>query len=819
MAHLTFMLMILFLVICTVSYAVELGTITPSQSIGDGTTMVSGQGRFELGFFSPGSSKNRYLGIWYKNIPVPTVVWVTNRCNPINGSSGLLTLNNTGNLVLLDQNKSVVWSTRLLKQAKRPKLELLDSGNLVVREEDDTNSENYLWQSFDYPSNTLLPGMKLGWDLRTGLKRFVSSWKNWDDPCSGDFTWGIEIDKKPHEFPESVMRKGSVEFFRSGPWNGLTYSGAASLRPNPLFNYSVTSNDDEVFYTYNLLNKSVNSRIVMNGTTSTWDRSIWIESDQSWKSYFSIPADRCDSYGLCGAYGNCIISSSPICQCLKGFKPKSQLQWSSMDWSQGCQRNNPLNCPKDGFIKFSGLKLPDTTNSWVNKDMNLKECRGKCMSNCSCMAYSNTDVRGQGSGCAIWFDHLMDIRQIPGGGGQDLYIRMPDSELGKHGGKVKKAVMIVAAVIGSVSVMLLLGYCIYRRRCLEDRTETITQNGGQEEEDLELPLFSFSTINTATGYFSVNNKLGEGGFGPVYRGKLEDGQEIAVKRLSMSSGQGINEFKNEVKLIAKLQHRNLVKLLGCCIQGEENLLVYEYMPNRSLDSFIYDQKQGKILDWLQRFQIISGIARGLVYLHQDSRLRIIHRDLKASNVLLDNEMNPKISDFGLARIFGRDQIEERTSRVIGTYGYMAPEYISDGLFSIKSDVFSFGILVLEIVSGKKNRGFPQENHGLTLTKHAWTLVKEGRSLEFLDKCLISSYDNLDEMSRCIHIGLLCVQQSPMDRPSMPSVVLMLGSQSELPEPKPPGYFMDMDTTKGDYSSTKPDSSLTNNMSISLIEPR
>ncbi|GMN47392.1 hypothetical protein TIFTF001_016566 [Ficus carica] len=348
--------------------------------------------------------------------------------------------------------------------------------------------------------------------------------------------------------------------------------------------------------------------------------------------------------------------------------------------------------------------------------------------------------------------------------------------------------------------------------------EAASQNGSQEE-DLELPLFNLSTIATATQNFSPHNKLGEGGFGPVYRGKLEDGKEIAVKRLSISSWQGVKELKNEIKLISKLQHRNLVKLLGCCIQGEEKLLVYEYMPNKSLNFFIFDPKHGKLLEWAKRFQIICGIARGLQYLHQDSRLRVIHRDLKASNVLLDNEMNPKISDFGLARSFGGDQTEEKTNRVMGTYGYMAPEYAFDGLFSVKSDVFSFGILVLEIVSGKKIRGFHHENHGLTLIGHAWTLHKEGSSFGLLDERLRDLPHNRKQVLRCIHVGLLCVQQSPMDRPNMSSVVVMLGSESELPQPKQPGYFTEMASGKGDNSFAKLKSSSMNGMSFTMLEAR
>ncbi|KAL3576108.1 hypothetical protein D5086_021391, partial [Populus alba] len=182
----------------------------------------------------------------------------------------------------------------------------------------------------------------------------------------------------------------------------------------------------------------------------------------------------------------------------------------------------------------------------------------------------------------------------------------------------------------------------------------------------ELPLFSLQTLIDATDNFNTANKLGQGGFGPVYKGKLSDGQEIAVKRLSRSSGQGFDEFMNEVVVISKLQHRNLVRILGCCVEGEEKMLLYEYMPNKSLDAFLFDSLRKQLLDWKNRFKIVEGICRGLLYLHRDSRLRIIHRDLKASNILLDQELNPKISDFGMARIFGNHEDQANTRRVVGT---------------------------------------------------------------------------------------------------------------------------------------------------------
>ncbi|XP_044361871.1 G-type lectin S-receptor-like serine/threonine-protein kinase RKS1 [Triticum aestivum] len=318
----------------------------------------------------------------------------------------------------------------------------------------------------------------------------------------------------------------------------------------------------------------------------------------------------------------------------------------------------------------------------------------------------------------------------------------------------------------------------------------------QEDEELvwgigrssELKLFNFSQLSDATSNFSDENKLGQGGFGPVYKGQLPEGLEIAIKRLASQSGQGLTEFRNEVQLIAKLQHTNLVRLLGCCSQGDEKILIYEYLANKSLDFFIFDETKNALLEWNKRKAIIEGIAQGLLYLHKHSRLRVIHRDLKASNILLDCEMNPKISDFGLAKIFSSNNTEGNTKRIAGTYGYMAPEYASEGLFSIKSDVFSFGVLILEIIHGKRNSCFHQFGDFFNLLGYAWKLWKEERWLQFIDESIVSESDTLETMRR-INIALLCVQENAVDRPSTASVVAMLSSESmALPEPKHPAYF-------------------------------
>ncbi|KAJ9563223.1 hypothetical protein OSB04_008383 [Centaurea solstitialis] len=799
-----------------------LDTIAVNQTLKDGQTIVSPNEAFELGFFTPGNaSENRYLGIWYKRQATGTIAWVANREIPIrNNNSGELTLRSDGVLVLRDSaTDTIVWSSGSGIFNVNATARLSDDGNFVVGNDDDDESGSYIWQSFDHPGDTLLPGMKFGrYSDEKGITvANVTSWKSADDPSQGTFMVYMDL----NGFPQVFIKNGNVTEHRLGIWNGIGYTGMPTLQTkNPIFTFEYVSNETGTFSVFNLINTSVLTKTKLNPSGDLgWYN--WIDRTHGWFLYLSPAGDNCARYALCGVYGRCDIQKSQSCECLRGFTPKRPDQWDVSDWGDGCRREIELNCSfGEGFRKYSYMKLPDTRESWYDTRMGLEECRVKCRNECNCTAYSQLDIK-YGTGCLLWYGELIDMRTFPSTG-QDIYIKMAAAELAKDMkvSKGKKQVLVIAIPV-TLGLVILLGVCllIIRKNRKQKLKAQVTQDPIEPKDVIHVPLFKLSSLLVATDNFSSNNKLGEGGFGPVYKGVLEDGHEIAVKRLSINSSQGVEEFKNEVMFISNLQHRNLVKILGCCVEGQEQMLIYEYMPNKGLDLFLFDETLSRTLGWSQRFHIIKGIARGLLYLHQDSRLRIIHRDLKAANILLDHDMNPKISDFGLARSFKGNETETNTKRVVGTYGYMSPEYAGDGIFSVKSDVFSFGVLVLEIMSGKKNRGFSHEDHNHNLLGHAWKLHRDGKALELADASLIETGHTF-ELLLSIRVALLCVQHDPADRPNMSTVVMMLsGDESRLPEPKQPGFYKEEDRFGPVNSSSLQSQKSNNGVTLTLMEPR
>ncbi|GFP79064.1 g-type lectin s-receptor-like serine/threonine-protein kinase at4g27290 [Phtheirospermum japonicum] len=528
---------------------------------------------------------------------------------------------------------------------------LLDTGNLVLR-----NASNIIWQSFDNPTDTWMPGGWLGFRWFPNTESKLISWGE-HDLASGVYSLVMEPNGGGELF---IMANDSQRLWRSGIWQDGTFSSLSYNRRS--YNFTYVSRPDEAKYlTYNVYDESVISRIVID-RFGRLIRYVWREA---WIPNWVQPSDACKAYAVCGPNAIRDINASSPCSCLSGFVPRSIEEWDSLDFSSGCVRMRPLECSEErtGYVTLNNIKLPANPESLEIRRNGV--CEIVCSVNCSCNGYAY-DSR---EGCLLFMGDIVDLERLSNGSaaGGDLY------------------------------------------------------------------------------------------------GELLNGEFVAVKRLSRRSGQGLEEFRNETELIAKLQHRNLVGILGC-----------------------YPTKK-ELLGWTRRVHIIEGIAQGLLYLHHYSRLRIVHRDLKASNILLDAEMNPKISDFGMARIFVGNESQANTKRIVGTYGYMSPEYAMKGLFSVKSDVFAFGVLLLEIISGKKNTGFYGSDY-LSLLGYAWHMWKHERVFELVDPILERPSSSSFTPMRYIKIGLLCVQDSPSNRPLMSDVVAMLNNeQTPMASPQHPAF--------------------------------
>ncbi|KAF0890874.1 hypothetical protein E2562_004348 [Oryza meyeriana var. granulata] len=812
---------LVLLSLATSAAGVAPDTLSNGSNITDGNTLVSADGSFTLGFFSPGLPSRRYLGIWFSEST--DAVWVANRDSPLNDTTGVLVINGTGGLLLVDGSGQAAWSSNTTGPSSSAAAQLLESGNLVVR---DQSTGAVLWQSFDHPSNTLIAGMRLGKNPQTGAEWSLTSWRAPDDPATGDCRRVMDT----KGLPDCVSWRGTAKKYRTGPWNGLWFSGVPEMASySSMFANQVVVKPDEIAYVFNATAGAPFSRLVLS-EVGVLQRLVWDPSSKVWNTFVQAPRDVCDDYAKCGAFGLCNVNtaSTLFCSCMAGFSPVSPSQWSMRETSGGCRRNAPLECGNgsttDGFMAVRGVKLPDTDNATVDMGATLEECRARCFANCSCVAYAAADIRGGagGSGCVMWTADIVDVRYVDKG--QDLYLRLAKSELVSS--KRKTVIKILLPVTACLLLLMMNIFLAWLCKCIGKRRKKIIQKKGLlgyvdasnklGDENLDLPFVSFGDIAAATNNFSDDNMLGQGGFGKVYKGMLDDDKQVAIKRLSKGSGQGVEEFRNEVVLIAKLQHRNLVRLLGCCIHGDEKLLIYEYLPNKSLDAFIFDPASKYVLDWPTRFKIIKGVARGLLYLHQDSRLTIIHRDLKSSNILLDVDMSPKISDFGMARIFGGNQQEANTNRVVGTYGYMSPEYAMDGAFSVKSDTYSFGVILLEIVSGLKI-SLPQLTDFPNLLAYAWSLWKDDKAMDLVDESIVEN-GSPTEVLLCIHIGLLCVQDNPSNRPLMSSVVFMLENETTaLSAPIQPLYFAHR-TSEAKQTGENTSSSI-NDMSLTVLEGR
>ncbi|CAN7025781.1 unnamed protein product [Brassica oleracea var. botrytis] len=754
----------LFFICIHVSSAAD--TISANFTLSGDQTLLSSNGTFKMGFFKPGNSTNFYIGMWYQELSIQTIVWVANRDKPVSDKNTSVLRISDGNLVLLDGN-SLVWSTGLNSSSALDAV-LQDDGNLVLRDE----SGSPLWQSFDHLGDTWLPGAKIRYDKRTKKSQRLTSWTSTEDPSPGLFS--LELDEST---AYKILWNGSKEYWSSGPWNNQSniFDSVPEMRLNYIYNFSFFSNETESYFTYSLYNHANVSRFAMD-VSGQIKQFTWLNNNNQWNLFWSQPRQQCQVYAYCGSFGICNDKSQPFCQCPQGFRPVSQKDWDLKDYSAGCVRNTELQCSRgeiNEFLPLTNVKLPDHNS----EELGSTNCRSACLGDCSCMAYAHEETSNR---CLMWSKDVLNLQQLEedNSEGSTFYLRLSASDMPRNSpsGKSNK-VMIIGAVLGSLGVVALVFLAVI----LILRNLRMKRMRG-EKSDGTLAAFSYRELQNSTKNFS--EKLGGGGFGSVFKGALQDSSVIAVKRLEGIS-QGEKQFRTEVVTIGTIQHMNLVRLRGFCSEGNKKLLVYDYMPNGSLDSHLFISQTGEeknVLGWKLRYQIALGTARGLAYLHDECRDCIIHCDIKPENILLDSQFGPKVADFGLAKLVGRDFSRVLTT-MRGTRGYLAPEWISGVAITAKADVYSYGMMLFEIVSGRRNT--EQSENGKVRffpSVAATVLTKDEDIRSLLDPRLEGESVDTEELARACKVACWCIQDEESHRPAMSQVVQILEGVLEVNTP-------------------------------------
>ncbi|XP_071698441.1 G-type lectin S-receptor-like serine/threonine-protein kinase SD2-5 [Rutidosis leptorrhynchoides] len=705
----------------------------------DGLFLISNSSVFGFGFNKNTDVTSFTLGIIH--ITTSRIIWSANKDFPVDYSDNFL-FGSDGN-AYLQSNGNVVWSTNTAKNGVSS-MQLLDSGNLVLLKDDGS----VVWQSFNHPTNTLMPkqdfvkGMKLVSNMKNNLS-FSLQIKTDDLMLFGDFNtpqpyWSMGKDKR-----RIINNNG-------GDTNSATIE-ANSWR----------------FYDEN---KVLLSQFVFadesDGDNSTW---VAVLEDDGFVKFYDlqsqitasnqIPDDPCSRPQACPSYFVC--QNVNTCQCAIGLaqlKCKPQL-------ASSC--NESLSKDSLSLVK-AGENITYFALGFVSPDSktDLDGCKTSCLNNCTCSAmfFNNS------SGNCYLFDKIGNFKRTTNGGNMETYVKIVGTQsVSSQGQKNKKQstkVVIVVFVIVSLSAFVVIGLVVVGVRYY-NKTNESSDEISEEDTFLEnisgMPVrFSYKDLQQATNDFTT--KLGQGGFGSVYRGVLNDGTQIAVKRLE-GIGQGKKEFRAEVSMIGSIHHHHLVKLKGFCAEGKYRLLVYEYMGNGSLDRWLFGDVS---LDWDTRYDIAIGTAKGLAYLHEECDVKIIHCDIKPENVLLDDHFLAKVSDFGLAKLMTREQSHVFTT-LRGTRGYLAPEWITNYAISEKSDVYSYGMVLLEIISGRKNYN---SSETLNFPAYAFKMMGEGKVKELLDEKMKVD-ENDERVVIATHVALWCIQDDMNLRPSMPKVVRML----------------------------------------------
>ncbi|RLN30285.1 hypothetical protein C2845_PM05G07660 [Panicum miliaceum] len=760
-------------------------TISTGQALSISDKLVSKNGRYALGFFKVGNNSSQntsiwYLGIWFNRVPKFTQAWVANRDDPFKSptSSLELKISHDGNFVVLNQpTNSIIWSTQAKLTRNNTIAMLLDSGNFILR-----NSSHTLWQSFDHPTDTFLAGMKIGWDNITGLNLRLFSRKNSISPATGVYC--EELD--PSGVNQIVLAKlnPTAQYWSSGVWDGHHFASLPETVLNA-GNESLVTNAYKKYYTYTVLDETatVYYNLDVSGQVKIF---VWLEGSQDWIVAYSQPRAQCDVYAVCGPFAICNDDTLPHCTCTKGFSVRSPEDWELDDRTGGCIRNTPLDCITNGsltrstdkFLPLPCVSLAQSVSRIEDDAQSIGVCAQVCLDNCSCTAYSFSNGT-----CSIWHGELLNIRQIQcaNSDGETLYLRLAAKDV--QGVEKDKRVFIVAVATGtSVAALGLFAFAVLIM-IWRNKRKSSGHISNIAEDCNGIIAFRYNDLKLGTKNFS--EKLGGGGFGSVFKGFLNNSTAIAVKELHHHAHQGEKQFRAEVSSIGIIQHINLVKLIGFCCEGARRLLVYEHMPNGSLDIHLF-QSHATVLKWSTRYQIALGVARGLAYLHEKCRDCIIHCDIKPENILLSDSYVPKITDFGMAKFLGRD-FSRAITTMRGTIGYLAPEWISGVAITPKVDVYAYGMVLLEIVSGKRNSCVScscGSNHDVYYPVHVAREIIDGDVRSLLDSRLCGEV-NFKEAEIACKVACWCIQDDEFDRPTMGEVVQILEGLLEVNIPPMP----------------------------------
>ncbi|XP_022895467.1 G-type lectin S-receptor-like serine/threonine-protein kinase LECRK3 [Olea europaea var. sylvestris] len=732
------------------------------------SSWLSPSGLYAFGFYK---LTNGYaVGIFIAGIPEKTLVWTANRDEPVFPTNAVLLLTDDGRIILQQEDRdevNIVNSARSVASAS-----MLDSGNFVLYD----SSRRITWQSFDYPTDTLLPGQL----LQAGAELVSSASKT--NPARGIFRLAMQADGNLVQYPVEI----------SGP-NYAYYASGTMGTGN---NVSLNLDNNGHLYLFNgsaIISNLTRGqhrkktiylmRIDVDGIFRLYYRSL--DPQGNWTKEWSPSEDKCAPLGLCGLNGYCIqLDTAAECECLPGFDHVNPGNWTS-----GCERNFPMEGCKanNQNVSYQMRSLGDTVwedaNYAILGGLTKEDCAKACLEDCNCDAAFLEDGNCKKQRLPLRFGRRVRSNPIVALIKVNTITQSTRGASSDSGKEIKKVirldVLIISISLFALATLILAISGIYIHRNHVGRYKKISHV--ELIEGVGLRAFTYPELLEATNEFK--EELGRGASGTVYKGILSDNRSIvAVKRLDKELEEGEKEFETEMKVIGKTHHRNLVKLLGYCHEGANWLLVYEYMKNGSLADILFNHENR--LCWEERIRVACDIARGVLYLHEECETQIIHCDIKPQNILMDEHRCAKISDFGLAKLLKKDQTNTYTG-IRGTLGYVAPEWHRKLPVTVKADVYSFGIVLLEIICGRKSVDWSLSEDEAILEEWVYNVFETGEVYKLVGDEKVDKR----KLDRMIKIGIWCIQDEPSLRPSMKKVLLMLEGTVEIPLPPSPTSFL------------------------------